>query len=302
MSTFKRYPKIHRLGKEETDGILLGKVHLEEKIDGANGQIWVDKRGEITCGSRNRELAEGFNGFVDYIKEHKGINKLLKEHPEYRLYGEWLVRHTLQYKESAYQNFYLFDITTIKDGEEQEDFFTKEEVVKIADEYGICRPEYHGSFENPTEEQLNEFVGRSTLGEKGEGIVLRNHEFRDKFGNHNHAKIVTQDFKESNAVTFGGNNKHSDTYWEMWIINKYINASRVRKIIHKLEPELGKLELQHTPRVANTVYHDVLTEEIWEIAKNAGHVDFNNLKRLAMRKAVQVYKDLLSGDVSVADK
>lgn len=34
MTVFKRYPKIHRLGKEENDGILFGECHVEEKIDG----------------------------------------------------------------------------------------------------------------------------------------------------------------------------------------------------------------------------------------------------------------------------
>lgn len=302
MTTFKRYPKIHRLGKEETEGILYGECHLEEKIDGANGQIWIDKRGQITCGSRNRELSEGFNGFVDYVKTHEGINKLLTDHPEYRLYGEWLVRHTISYKETAYQQFYLFDITIVKDGEENEEFFSKADVIKLADEYKIQRPEYHGSITNPTTDQLNELVGKSVLGEKGEGIVIKNHSFRDKWGNHSYAKIVTQDFKESNAITFGGNNKYSETYWEMWIVNKYINSARVSKIIHKIESEVGKLGLEHTPRVSNTVYYDVLTEEIWEISKHAGTINFLNLKRLALRKAVQVYKDILLGDISVADK
>lgn len=302
MTTFKKYPKIHRLGKEETDGILIGECHIEEKIDGANGQIWLDKRGEVVCGSRNRELTEGFNGFVDYVKEHKGINKLLNDHPEYRLYGEWLVRHTISYKETAYQQFYLFDITVAGDGEDNEDFLPKSEVIRLADEYNILRPEYHGSFTNPSVEQLNNLVGKSVLGDKGEGVVVKNHDYRDKWGNHSYAKIVTQDFKESNAITFGGNNKYSDTYWEMWIINKYINSARVKKIMHKLESEIGKLDLQHTPRISGTVYYDVLTEEIWEISKHAHTINFTSLKRLAMRKIVQVYKDILMGDISVADK
>ena len=29
--SFKKYPKVHRLGKDETDGILEGEVHVEEK-------------------------------------------------------------------------------------------------------------------------------------------------------------------------------------------------------------------------------------------------------------------------------
>jgi len=302
MTTFKRYPKIHRLGKEEVEGILEGTVHIEEKIDGANGQIWVDKRGEITCGSRNRELTEGFNGFVDYVKSHDGIRNLLANHPGWRLYGEWLVRHTIQYNETNYKHFYLFDISLVSDGEEAEEFLTKEHVMAIADEYGIHRPEYHGSFDNPTQEQIMEHVGKSTLGEKGEGVVLKNHEFRDKFGSHNYAKIVTENFKEDNGVTFGGNNKHSDSYWEMYVVNKYMTLARIEKIMNKLQPLIDKrLDLEHIPRITNTAYHDMLTEEIWEIQDKVQSLNFKTLKRIAMKKAVQIYKDVLSGDISVAD-
>lgn len=90
MATFKSYPKIHRLGKEEVEGILIGDCYIEEKIDGANASIWIDKRGEVACGSRNRELTEGFNGFVDYVKENVSIRTVLENHPTWRLYGEWL--------------------------------------------------------------------------------------------------------------------------------------------------------------------------------------------------------------------
>lgn len=49
---FKTYPKIHRLGKEETDGMLdaLEKddiIVVQEKIDGANTSIWLDKDGVV---------------------------------------------------------------------------------------------------------------------------------------------------------------------------------------------------------------------------------------------------------------
>lgn len=298
---FKRYPKIHRLGKEETDGILEGVCHLEEKIDGANASIWLDQDGNIACGSRNRELEEGFNGFVEHAKTSAQIGLLLHDNPTYRLYGEFLVRHTIGYNESAYKKFYLFDITVVKEGEEEEEFLPKEEVIRLADTYGIPRPEYHGSFENPTEEQLMKFVGKSVLGEKGEGIVIKNHEFRDKFGSHNYAKIVTESFKEDNGVTFGGNNKFSDTYWEMYVVNKYMTVARVEKVMHKVESATGERpDLKHIPRIANTCYHDMLTEEIYEIAKKVVALNFKSLQRISMKKAVAIYKEILSGDISVA--
>lgn len=167
--TFKKYPKIHRLGKEETDGILIGTVEVQEKIDGANTSIWLDKRGELTCGSRSRELTEGFNGFVDFVKSNEAIKKCLEDNPTFRLYGEWLVRHTISYNETAYKNFYLFDITKVKDGEEAEEFLPLGEVYDIASKYGIPTPHHFGTFDNPTSDDLQQFAGQSVLGDKGEG-------------------------------------------------------------------------------------------------------------------------------------
>ena len=301
---FKRYNKIHRLGKEEVDGILEGTVHVQEKIDGANTSIWVEDK-IIHLGSRNQDITyKTFNGFHDYVLNHEGIQRLLQEHPTYRLYGEWLVRHTIGYAEKSYKHFYLFDITDAHpqiDEDEQESFFKIEIVNQIAKEYGILTPQYHGTFKDAQLVDLMPLVGKSVLGENGEGIVIKNELFRDKFGSHNYAKIVTETFKEDNGVTFGGNNKHSDSYWEMYVVNKYITLARVEKIMNKLQPLIDKrLDLEHIPRISNTVYHDMLTEEIWEIQGKVQTINFNSLKRIALKKAVSIYKEILSGDISVA--
>jgi len=305
---FKKYPKVHRLGKDETDGILFGTVHVEEKLDGSNVQIWMEN-GELQFGTRNQRITEGFNGFVEYCKNDPAITLFFNQYPMHRLYGEWLVKHTIQYNHTAMKQFYLFDITLREpelDEEEREKYLERDVVKQLAEEFVFKTPQYHGSWTDPTDEDLaviNSFAGLSALGEKGEGVVLKNEEFRDKFGNHNHAKIVTEAFKEDNGVTFGGNNKHSDTYWEMYIVNKYMTLARIEKIVHKLQPQVDeKLDLQHIPRITNTAYHDMLTEEIWEISKKVGTVDFKSLKRVAMKKAVQIYKDLITGDISVADR
>lgn len=307
---FKRYPKIHRLGKEETEGILTGWVHVEEKIDGANAQIWFDGE-HIKVGSRNNTLTKGvdiheevgtFNGLIDYVKNHQGIRDFFKNHANKRLYGEWLVRHTIQYNETAYKQFYLFDITE-QDEDFKESFLAKEYVLALANEYGIKTPKYHGAMKDPTEEQVKYFVGQSELGDRGEGVVLKNLEFVNKFGDLEYAKIVSESFKEDNAVTFGGNNKHSETYWEMWVVNKYMTLARIEKIMHKLQPQIDKrLDMEHIPRVAGSAYHDMLTEEIWEIQKKAEKINFRHLQRCATKKAIQIYKDILSGDISVADR
>lgn len=304
---FKKYPKVHRLGKDETDGILFGTVHVEEKLDGSNVQIWMEE-GELQFGTRNQRITEGFNGFVEYCKNDEAINKFFEQYSDCRLYGEWLVKHTIQYNHTAMKQFYLFDITLREPNlseDEREVFWPRREVAQIAEMYGFKTPQYHGSWTDPTEDDMKTIqglAGLSALGEEGEGVVLKNEDFRDKFGNHNHAKIVTEKFKENNGITFGGNNKFSDTYWEMYIVNKYMTLARIEKVMHKLQPQIDeKLDLKHIPRITQTAYHDMLTEEIWEISKKVGDVNFKSLKRVALKKAVQIYKDLLTGDISVAD-
>jgi hypothetical protein len=292
---FIPYPKIHRLGKEETEGILDGEVFVQEKIDGANTSIWMED-GELKMGSRTRQLTDGFNGFCDYVRSHQGIKNFFDRYPTNRMYGEWLVRHTISYNETAYKKFYLFDVLT-EDG----DYWTMGEVETEAEKYGINYPEIfdYGKF---TEEKIQEFAGKTNLGTVGEGVVLKR-DFTNKFGDKAYAKVVTQKFKEDNAITFGGNNKHSETYWEMYVVQKYCTLSRVQKIMNKIQPEIDeKLDLKHIPRIIGTCYHDMITEEAWEIASKVGAIDFNALKRLANKKFVQIYKDIIGNNLSVADQ
>lgn len=296
---FRKYEKIHRLGKEETDGILEGTVHVEEKIDGANLSIWLGEGGEIRVGSRNNDLTakgEGFNGAVAYCNSHPGIKKFFEDKPSCRLYGEWLVKHTVDYNPTSYKKFYLFDI---HDGEY---FYYTDVVHEIAKQYGIEHVPYIGEFKNPTVEQLKELVGKSSFGDRGEGVVIKRVGFLNKFGEQCYAKIVDESFKEDNGVTFGGNNKFSDTYWEMRVVNKYIDVPRVTKIMQKLQPLIEeRLDMKHIPRICDSVYHDMIQEECWEIAKDVKSLDFEALKRIAHKKAKQVYVDILNNTISVAD-
>lgn len=292
---FKQYPKIYALHKEENEGLLDLEVTIQEKVDGANTSIWLEN-GELRCGSRRRELEEGFRGFVDYVNNHAGIRKVLEDNPTFRLYGEWLVRHTISYNETAYKQFYLFDVWTEDGG-----FMPQDMVKMIAEDAGVPYPQIF--FKGKTTlEEIQEFVGKTNLGELGEGVVIKNTEFVNKFGNHSYGKVVTQKFKEDNALTFGGNNKHSETYWEMYVVNKYCSLARVQKIMNKIQPLIDKkLDKEHTSRVAMTCYNDLLTEEIWEIQKKVHSINFKILKGLATRKFIQIYHDLLDNNLSVAD-
>lgn len=299
MNGFRSYGKIHRLGKEETDGILIGTCHIQEKIDGANTSIWMED-GKLCMGTRTRQLpdeGDDFNGFVSYVRAHAGIAAFFADHPTMRLYGEWLVKHTVEYRATVYKKFYLFDVYT-----DEGTWLPSEKVAEIGKQYGIDTVPMHGTIENPTMEQLMEYVGKSEFGDRGEGIVIKNLEFVNPFGETVFAKIVEQSFKEDNAIVFGGNNKHSDTYWEMWVVNKFMTLARVKKIMDKIQPTINeRLDMKHIPRVINTAYHDMLTEEIWEIQSRVPAIDFKALSRCAQKKAKQIYVDILNDSISIAD-
>lgn len=297
---FKPYLKIKRLGSEENEGILLGKVFIQEKIDGANLSCWLKEDGIIGVGSRTQDVsAGGFNGAVEYIRSHKGICELLKQYPYCRLYFEWLVRHTVSYDETKYKKAYLYDIFDHNINK----FWKINDVYNVGEEFEIEMPELFATLENPSLEEIMPFVGKSALGQNGEGVVLKNFDFVNKFGDTEYAKIVTEKFKEDNAITFGGNNRHSETYWEMFCVNKYISLSRVEKIMNKIQPLIEhKLGIEDTARIIHTVYHDFWIEKCWKIQKEVPSLNFRKLSQLSCRKAAQIYHDILNNSISVADQ
>lgn len=298
MSDYKTYPKIHRLGKEETEGILNNYVIVQEKVDGANISIF-QLDGKVRCGTRTRILPEdeSFNGFQEAVRSNLNLAMYFSRNPNHILYGEWLVKHTITYPDEAYRKIYLFDIY-----DRFNDVWLSQEDVKAEAEFlGLEYPHIFVAG-NITEDEINEYVGKSAIAPAGEGVVLKAEGFVNKFGDHSYAKVVHQKFKESNAIVFGGNNKHSDTYWEMYVVNKYCTTGRVTKIMQKLQSETEeKLDYKHIPQVVGTCYHDMMTEEIWEIIKKVQKLDFYQLKRLSNKKFTQIYKDILNNTMSIAD-
>jgi len=304
---FKEYNKIHALHKDECEGILMGICHLQEKVDGANASIWFDQDdGEIHYGSRSRDLflaKDNFNGFGDWVRNHPKLKDFFKANPEMRLNGEWLVRHTIGYNEISYKKFYLFDVT--KESAEGEEMVDLDLMYIFAKEHDIPVVQLYAIIENPTLEQIKEFAGKSILGGKGEGVVIKNFGFINKFGDRGWGKYVTQEFKEDNAVTFGGNNKHSEAYEETYYMNKFMTLARVQKILHKLESSEGKLSERHIPQIMGMCFHDIISEEGWVIAKemSVGGKPFNfkAFKSLCDRKSKSIFFEILTRDISVAN-
>lgn len=109
---FKKYQHLERFGNTEVSQIELGECYVFPKIDGTNASVWITD-GVIMAGSRTRELSiESDNaGFYAWVIEQDNIKRYLNQNPTHRLFGEWLVPHSLKtYRQNAWRKFYVFDV------------------------------------------------------------------------------------------------------------------------------------------------------------------------------------------------
>ena len=100
---FKKYQHVERFGNTAVQNIELGKCYIFPKLDGTNASLWWDGK-YLHGGSRTRELSkENDNaGFFNWAVVQPNIRDFFKKYPDLRLYGEWLVPHTLKtYKDSV---------------------------------------------------------------------------------------------------------------------------------------------------------------------------------------------------------
>jgi hypothetical protein len=286
---FKKYQHLERFGTTEVQNIELGKTYIFPKIDGTNASVWLNDKGEIQAGSRNRHLTlESDNaGFYAWVKEQSNLLEYLTENPTHRLYGEWLVPHSLKtYKEDAWRNFYVFDVAI--DKAENEIMHESDNKVKYL-HYNEYKPLLEGKglnfivpisiITNASYEQLvNQLIKNVFLIEDGkgvgEGIVIKNYDFKNKYGRNTFAKIVTSEFKEKHAKTMGASEIKGKKMVELEIAQEFVTTALVEKVYAKIENDKG-FNSRSIPQLLNTVYYDVVKEDAWNFVKKHKNPSIN---------------------------
>lgn len=111
----KHYPKIKRLSSlKDLEMIFTNEeVEITEKIDGSNASFCLNEldHSKLDCFSRKTELSESstLNGFYNWVNTNV-LAEIDKLNPDYIYFGEWLVKHKINYDKECYYKFYLFDI------------------------------------------------------------------------------------------------------------------------------------------------------------------------------------------------
>ena len=294
---FLKYMHLERYGNEEVDGIEQGTTYVFPKLDGTNAQVWLNEDGTIGAGSRNRTLSIGNDnaGFLNSIVKEDKIIELFQGFPELRLYGEWLVPHSLKtYREDAWRKFYIFDVYNVETGE----IYHYDRYKEILDAYGLDYLAPIAIVKNGTREHYekcldkNVFLIEDGMG-VGEGIVIKNYEWQNKFGNTVWAKMITNSFKEIHHKEMGAPIIGGETIEEK-IVDEYVDAHLINKVVAKIENDEGGWSSKHIPRLLQTVFYDLINEELWNIVKKHKNpkIDFAYLQRLTITKTKETRKDI----------
>lgn len=118
----------------------------------------------------------------------------------------------------------------------------------------------------------------------GEGIVIKNYDFINRFGRTIWAKIVTKEFKEHK-----GKKKivKDESYViEEDIVNDFFTEAFIEKEFAKFEIENGKFEGKLVPKFFGIIWHEFITEESWNIIKKYKNpiINYKTLNSLCMKK------------------
>lgn len=300
---FKKYMHVERLGADEVDDLLFGTVLVQPKIDGTNASIWCEwvngfdgVYGEMHFGSRNQEIV-GDNdhmGFVSWCKDNSStLSHLFMTRPSWRLYGEFLVPHSLKtYRDDAWRKFYVFDVYD----DSTESFVPYDEYQSVLSVFHIdCIPVI-ATMTNPSVESLQKLMDRNTFlikdGEGlGEGIVIKRYDFKNKYGHTVWAKIVRNEFKEVNLAAFGPPEVKSTIPDGLRFIQEFVTRGRIEKTINTIQPWSSK----RIPELFGRVWHELITTELWDWLKARKYnatIDFNETYKQMIAQIKSVYPEL----------
>lgn len=292
---FKKYQHVERFGNSEVQDIELGVCYVFPKIDGTNSSVWINDNDELRAGSRNRELSfdKDNAGFYSAISKDKNILSYLHKHPTHRLFGEWLVPHTLKtYRDDAWRKFYIFDVCVDSDDQEKGLEYLPYDVYKpLLEEFNleylaplrIIKNADYDSFVKCLE--VNDFLIKDGNG-TGEGVVIKNYDFYNKYKRQTWAKIVASEFKEKHYKTMGSPVVENKMVEES-IVDEFITTALIEKEFAKIVNENnGEWNSRMIPRLLSTVYYSLITEDIWDILKKFKQpsINFKTLNAITIKK------------------
>lgn len=287
---YKKYQHIEKLGTTEVEGILEGEVTLFYKIDGTNSCIFLKDDNTLGFGSRTRELSmDNDNGgfYANMLFNKEEYNKYLKylqANPNHIIYGEWLIPHTIKrYKADAWKKLYVFDIYDVN-----KNIYIPYQIYKdVLDKYKITYIPAIAILTNPTLEDIKKQLDNTGnyLIENGlgEGIVLKNYNYKNKYGRTTWAKILTEDFyKNKKELKIKNHINNQEVPIEFNIVKAFLTPDFIQKEYNKFKEDKGEFNSKHIFEFINRTFLEFYKDN-WELIFKKFKfptINFKILKRL----------------------
>jgi len=294
---FKKYQHIERFGNDEVLNIEFGECFIFPKIDGTQGSIWFNNEHHIIqAANKNRVLSEDADnaGFYAWVQKQENINEYLK-HYDHRLYGEWLVPHTLKtYRDDAWKQFYIFDVM-----DDRGLCIPYNDYCEDLDSFGLEYISPLRIINNPDYEKLtslleeNDYLIKDGEG-AGEGIVIKRYNFQSVCGRQTWAKIVRTELKDKHRKLMGAPNQDGRQMIEQDMVERFCTAAFIEKTYTRIKKANNGWTSRCIPQLLSTVYHDFVVEELWDIIKRHKNptINFKTLNFLVVQKIKECKSEL----------
>lgn len=299
---FEKYQHVEKLGTPATEGILNGEVYIFPKLDGTNTSVYLNDDGEIEVASRNRVLTPEHDNAGAYVALHSQdkFKRFFAAHPNWRLYGEWLIPNVIRnYRDDAWRKFYVFDV--MDENGKYIPYFDYAPILNnfwTPNDFCIEWIPLIALLTNPdTEDVMQQLENCNYLvkdDKPGEGIVIKNYDFVNKFGRTTWAKIVRAEAKlakKTSTPPIVGRPVESD------IVDAFVTPAFVEKEFAKIVTENGgTFELKLVNKFLGILWYTFVNEEMFNILRKFAHptINFKVLHKLVVDRAKDIKADIFS--------
>lgn len=297
---FVKYQHVERIDSVDVQGLLDGKCSIFPKMDGSNMGVYSED-GKMRMMSRNVDITDSEEPFAVFARSNDSIVRFVRDFPGIRMYGEWMVPHTVKsYIPEVWGRWFVFDLAvddhdavysyTDKDGSERtldcrnRGYIPYEEYVPVLEAYGIEYVERLCVEDRPTQERLQEIADREDSWMMavgcGEGIVVKRYGYRNPYGFSVWAKVINSEYSKfktefrrlkREAADAGGTIEYK-------IAITYVTPDMVNKEYDRIRVDQGDVN----PRMLlGTVFHCLIKEHTWDAIKKfkIDRLDIKNLRR-----------------------
>ena len=173
--------------------------------------------------------------------------------------------HTLKtYREESWRKFYVFDII-----KENGNYIPYEEYISTLTIFNIdfipalCIINNPGISRLPELLEKNKYLIKDNAG-IGEGIVIKNYDYKTRFGRITWAKIVANEFKDNHSknTSFGVTEILQKSEIEEKIVNKFITESLIEKEYSKIITGENGWSSKYIQRLFGVIWYCLIKEEM----------------------------------------